>query len=185
VAGIPSREPWFALPLGEWLGEGRAEPEALAVCRPPACAPGLAVAVLHLSGPDAEAAARVLGRPEPLARALAAPRDKLPKGKAPVAMVASVTPFVAEGARGFTLALSRRDGSRPAFGAALGRPFGPDIKVVLVIGEDAAAVEDAARRAARENLGRAEARSNGSARPSRIERESPEGSGVVSRGLSL
>ncbi|HEX2136138.1 MAG TPA: hypothetical protein VHG30_09585 [Microvirga sp.] len=45
------------------------------------------------------------------------------------------------------------DGSRPALGAALGRRSGPDLRVVLVIGREAEAVETTARRVAREHLG--------------------------------
>ena len=53
VRGVPTDAPWFALPLGEWLGEDRAEPEAVAACRPPECRPGLVVSVVRISGPDA------------------------------------------------------------------------------------------------------------------------------------
>src|SRR3712207_49644 len=78
VQGVPVGEPWFALPLGEWLGEGRAEPEAMAACRPPACGPGLAVSVVRVSRTDAAVAERLLADPAPLARALEATRDGKP-----------------------------------------------------------------------------------------------------------
>lgn len=149
VQGVPAEAPWFALPLGEWLGEGRAEPEAIAACRPPDCGPGLAVSVVRMSGEDAAAAARILADPGPLAQALQAPRSGKPSRTA-----AALTPLQEGSATGFAITLARRDGARrTAYGAALGQRSGEDLRVVLVIGEDASAVQDTARRVARRHLG--------------------------------
>jgi hypothetical protein len=149
VEGVPVEAPWAALPLRAWLAENRAEPEALALCRPPDCGPGLAVAVVRVSGAEREAAEAVLQHPDRLARALEGPGGKT----RPVATVASATPIREADATGFVLSLGRRDGSKPpAFGAALGRRHGGDLRIVLAIGEDAGHVEAAARRVARQHL---------------------------------
>ena len=65
-------------------------------------------------------------------------RSRAPAGRpAPVATVASATPIREADATGFVLSLGRRDGSKPpAFGAALGRRQGGDLRIVLAIGED-------------------------------------------------
>lgn len=149
VRGVPTDAPWFALPLNDWLDEDRAKPEAVAICRPPECGPGLVVSVVRVTGPDAAIAEGLLADPGPLARALQAPRS----GKPARTMVA-LRPLSEGATSGFAITLARRDGGRrPAYGAALGRPQGDGLELVLVIGEEAAAVEDAARRVARQHLG--------------------------------
>ena len=145
VEGVPSGAPWEALPLRKWLAEDRAEPQALSFCAPPACAPGLAVGVVRLKGWDADVTRALLQDPERLARALrsSAGRDK------PVETAISVkrlnsTPYI-----GFTIGLApRNDGKPPAYGAALGRPSGESLDVVLVIGNDPASVQETVRRVA-------------------------------------
>jgi hypothetical protein len=159
VEGVPFSDPWLVLPLNEWLAEERAEPEAIALCRPPVCGPGLVVAVVRLTGAEADRAEAVLRDPARLAKALGAPRDPRPRFPAR----ASAKRLDAGRARGFTVALARADGSRAAYGAAVGQRSGADLSVAIVIGEDPGSVEETARRVAREHLG----------------------SGVVTRGVSL
>jgi hypothetical protein len=150
VEGVPPGAPWAALPLRSFLAEDRAEPEAMAICRPPECSPGLAVAVVRLRGRAAEEAEAVLRQPDRLARALEEPGGKARK----VQSSATVSPVDEEGYRGFALTLGRRDGSkRPAYGEALGRRIGAELRVVLVIGESPESVDATARRVAREHLG--------------------------------
>jgi hypothetical protein len=149
VRGVPAAEPWLVLPLQEWLAEERTEPEAVAMCRPPECAPGLAVGVVRLAGPEADAAEAALRSPEKLGRSLSLPK----RAGSPAGTVATAARLKAGPAEGFLLALRRPDGSRPAHGAALGRRSGPDLRVVLVIGREVEAVETTARRVAREHLG--------------------------------
>jgi hypothetical protein len=149
VHGLPAHEAWAALPLREWLNDGRGEPEAIAVCSPPECGPPLAVGVMRLTGVDAATAEALLRNPEPLARAL---RDRA-AGKRPVLTEVAVKPLQDSPYQGFTIRLGRRDNARhPAFGAALGRRAGADLHIVLVIGEDAATVEMTARNVAAEHL---------------------------------
>jgi hypothetical protein len=149
VLGVPHEEPWLVLPLKTWFAEDRAEPEAIALCHPPICGPGLVVGVVRLTGHQARVAEASLREPGILVRALSTPKDP----KAPVRTAASSRSMEEGASRGFALTLQRRDGSRPAHGAALGQRFGPDLRLVLVIGEEAQAVEATARRVAREHLG--------------------------------
>jgi hypothetical protein len=149
VEGVPVGESWVALPLRSWLAEGRAEPQAVAICRPPDCGPGLVVSVLHLAGEDARTAGALLRNPEPLARAL-----EKPKPTSTVRTLAAVERLRAGRDRGFLLRLERADGGkRPAFGAALGREVEGALRLVFVVGDDGAAVEETVRRVAAEHLG--------------------------------
>ncbi len=75
VEGVPFTEPWLVLPLNRWLAEDRAEPEAMAVCRPPVCGPGLVVGVVRLVGREAEIGDAVLSDPGKLVRALVTPKE--------------------------------------------------------------------------------------------------------------
>jgi len=149
VRGVPFEEPWLVLPLRSWLAENRAEPEAIALCRPPVCGPGLVVGVVRLSGREADLAEGALRSPERLARALSTPKDP----KSTVQTAATAKPLVAGASRGLTLTLQRRDGTHPAYGAVLAHRFGADLRMVLVIGEDPDSVENTARRVAREHMG--------------------------------
>ena len=137
------------LPLRRWLAEDRADPEAIAVCRPPVCGPGLVVGVVRLTGREADRTEAALADPQKLARALSIPKDP----KAAIRAQAAAKRLEAGPARGFALALQRSDGSRPAHGAVLGQRFGPDLRLVMVIGEEAETVETTARRVARDHLG--------------------------------
>jgi hypothetical protein len=148
--GVPPGEPWFALPLKRWLAEDRAEPEALAVCRRPECGPAMVVSVLRVTGPDADIAEAVLGRPERLRAAL----EDMKGRKSKVRSVAQVRRIEDGAFQGFALSLGRADGERrPAHAAALGRRAGAGLRLVLVIGEDEDAVEAAVRRVAAQHLG--------------------------------
>lgn len=132
VEGVPPGAPWAALPLRKWLAENRAEPVAMAFCAPPECQPGLAVGVIRLTGRDAEVADGVLKDPERLARAL---RAKASRAR-PVKTLISVEKLAEGPLSGFTIALTPADESKaPAYGAALGRRDGADLRLVLVIGE--------------------------------------------------
>jgi hypothetical protein len=125
----------------------------MAICRPPVCGPGLVVGVVRLAGREADAAVAILRDPGRLARSLSIPKPSKPRDSTPAARTTASATHLEEGAaRGFALTLRRPDGSRPAYGAVLGQRVGPDPRLVLVIGEEFAAVEDAARRVAREHL---------------------------------
>lgn len=150
VAGLPPGEPWGALPLRKWLAEDRAEPVALSFCAPPECRPGLAAGVIRLTGKDAEITRALLEDPERLARALRSPagRDK------PVRAQVSIEHLKDEPYEGFAITLAPADGGkRPAYGAALGKPEGDSLMVVLVIGEDPETVHETVRRVAERELG--------------------------------
>lgn len=160
VEGVPSGDPWAALPLKRWIGEGRIAPEAVAGCWTADCPSRLAVGVFRASGEEAEALARVLADPERLARVLRNPpppragpaRARKPEARVPIEV--SAAPLAEGAARGFLVTLARRDGSRPpVHGAAFGARDADGLGVVIAVGERADAVERAARRAARGHLG--------------------------------
>lgn len=143
VEGVPPGPPWEALPLRKWLAEDRAEPQAISLCSPPECRPGLAVAVVLLKGKDAEATDRVLRKPAVLAQALRSAKTTV-----------SAAALQEGPSYGFTISLSpQKGGKTPAYGAVLGQRAGEDLMVVLVIGDAADAVEATARRVARAELG--------------------------------
>ncbi len=145
VAGLPPGAPWEALPLRKWLAEDRAEPEALSFCAPPECRPGLAAIVVRLSGKDAEITDGVLKDPERLARALRSPAGRTK----PVKTMVSVEPMKEAAAYGFAISLAPADeGKVPAYGAALGRRVGEDLRLVLVVGEAPDAVQSTVREVA-------------------------------------
>jgi hypothetical protein len=154
ILGLADAGSWQSLPLRRWLAEDRAEPEALAICRPPECGPGMAVVVVLTRGRDADRAEAVLKQPEALARALEDMRDrKRRNAKAPVRTVAAVERLRSQDLQGFLLFLDREDGARPAYGAALGRRTRDGLRVVLAIGESREAVQATAVRVAAEHLG--------------------------------
>ena len=155
IAGIPAMGPWTTLPLRNWLAEDRGEPEAMAACFSAECPQRLAVGVFRLAGPEARAAEAVLADPERLARHLRRPaaeastgREAL-KARRTVRTVARARPLSAGGHQGFALTMGRVDGAeRSAHAAALGIPSGDALRVVLVVGDDPAAVEATARQVA-------------------------------------
>ncbi|MBL0407483.1 hypothetical protein JKG68_26560 [Microvirga aerilata] len=150
VAGVPPGAPWDALPLRKWLAEDRAEPVALSFCAPPECSPGLAVGVVRLTGRDAQVTEAILADPERLARALRSPAGR----QKPVRTRIAVERLTGAPYPGFAIDLAPSDGARrPAYGAALGRREGETLSVVLVIGEDAQAVQETARQVAARELG--------------------------------
>jgi hypothetical protein len=100
------------------------------------------VVVVRLAGRDAEITDSILKDPERLARAL-----RSPAGRAkPVKTTVSVEPMKENAAYGFAISLAPADeGKAPAYGAALGRREGADLRVVLAIGEDPASVQTSVR----------------------------------------
>jgi hypothetical protein len=162
--GVPVAPPYTALPLRSWLAEDRIEPTAIVACASDECPQRLAVGVFRASGGEADVLAATLRDPQALARALRQPkllspairratRKASPKPRVATAVEARL--FDDGDASGFMLALSRADGEgRPAYGAALGRRSGETLEVVLVVGDDEAAVAATAIRVAREDFAR-------------------------------
>jgi hypothetical protein len=149
VEGVPPGAPWEALPLRKWLAEDRIEPEAMAFCAPPECRPGLVVSVVRLTGKDADITDAILKDPERLAQAL---RSSVDKTK-PITTLVSVQRLEESASYGFSITLTPTKGMKsPAYGSALGRRFEGDLRLVLVIGEDAKAVQATALQVASREL---------------------------------
>ncbi len=148
IAGLDGGQPWVRLPVDSWVTEGGIQPLAIAGCFAPGCAPQAAVGLFRAQGGEAERLARAADDPQRLARALLdgkpGPRRL---GTAPKAQVATAAERLTEGRwRGFSLHLSRKDGSRGAHAAILTSSAGGALTVVMVI----AAAPDAAIRLARD-----------------------------------
>ncbi|KAA2241264.1 hypothetical protein [Salinarimonas soli] len=142
LEGVPEGEGWVAFPLRGWLAEGRGRPEAMVACLSAACPHRLAVALITLSGDDAATTAQVLRDPERLGRYLRG-RDRADTDprRAAIRTQVAVRALREEGLPGFAITLSRADGARPpAYGGAVGRIEGDELRVVLAAGDDEAAV---------------------------------------------
>jgi len=162
--GMPTEAPYTALPLRSWLAEDRIEPTAVVACASEECPQRIAVGVFRASGREADGLAATLRDPQALARALRAQKPlapaarKLAAGTRPkprVKTAVEAQPFEDRDASGFTLRIGRADGEgRPAYGAALGRRSGEILEVVLVVGDDEAAVAATAVSVARADFSR-------------------------------
>ena len=148
IPGLDNAQPWVLLPVDSWVTDGGIQPIAIAGCFAPACAPEAAVGLFRAQGAEAERLARVAEDPQRLARALLeAKLHPRRLGTAPKAQVATSAERLAEGRwRGFSLHLSRKDGTRGADAAVLTSSAGGTLTVVMVI----AAAPDAAIRLARD-----------------------------------
>jgi hypothetical protein len=108
------------------------------------------VSVIRLKGRDAQITEALLKDPERLARALRSPVDR----SKPVKSTITVERLRNAPYSGFAITLAPPEGGNPpAYGAALGRSFGEDLEVVLVIGQSAEVVEQTVREVAARELG--------------------------------
>jgi hypothetical protein len=162
--GMPTEAPYTALPLRSWLAEDRVEPTAVVACASEECPQRIAVGVFRASGREADGLAATLKDPQALARALRAQKPISPaapksaagtRPKPRVETAVEARPFEDRDTSGFTLRIGRADGEgRPAYGAALGRRSGEILEVVLVVGDDEAAVAATAVSVARADFTR-------------------------------
>lgn len=130
-------EVWLALPLGAWLGplDGAGEPETIVACIGPQCPARLAAGIFRLTGEAARRAERDLRDSRALVARVASAPEAEATGEA----------FAHAGLTGFTLTIAARsDRTRAIHAAALGRREGADLRVALVLGDDAAVVRAAA-----------------------------------------
>lgn len=177
VEGLPTRgepaaqedgNPWVFVPVGAWITRDTVTPVSVGMCDGAACPMPVAVAVVEARGAEAQRLALTLNRPSDLAGRLAEGNRRR------IALVAAANRTVAAeiAARrlprkvavstralrhrrfsGFSLAMHRQeDGGRAAHAAVLGRQRGRALRVVVVVGPNAAQVESAARAAAEANL---------------------------------
>lgn len=152
VEGVPIDSEWLVLPLRSWAAIEHGEPEAIAACLGPPCAERMMVSVVRLRGERAREARAVLADPGRLARGLVemARADDNPR-RADVETRIAAEHFTAEGLSGFVVALEGEGArSRSAFGGALAREDGGDLRVAFVLGDSRATVEGALRQLAAE-----------------------------------
>ncbi|WP_372421594.1 hypothetical protein [Salinarimonas chemoclinalis] len=151
VAGLPDETGWLVLPLDRWSALDRGEPEGIAACIDAACPDRLMVSVLRLRGEAAREARAVLADPRRLADFLAA-RDRADESEARRAVTTRVEtrPLAIDGLRGFSISLVASGTGRTAHGATLARDEGGELRLALVVGDDAAAVDAALRQVAAE-----------------------------------
>ncbi|MGP9820606.1 hypothetical protein ACTZWW_11370 [Salinarimonas sp. NSM] len=152
VAGLPDETGWLVLPLDRWSALDRGEPEGIAACLDADCPDRLMVSVLRLRGEAAQEARAVLADPQRLAAFLAA-RDRADESEARRAVTTRVEtrPLAIEGLDGFAVSLTAPATGRTAHGATLAREEqGGELRLALVVGDDAAAVEAALRQVAAE-----------------------------------
>lgn len=150
VEGVPSDAEWLVLPLRSWAAIEHGEPEAVAACLGPPCAERMKVSILRLRGDQARDARAVLADPSRLARGLSelARADDNPR-RADVATRISAERFTADGLSGFVIALEGEGArTRSAFGGALAREEGADLRVAFVVGDSREGVEGALRQIA-------------------------------------
>lgn len=151
VAGLPDETGWLVLPVEDWAANERGEPEGLAACLASSCADRLMVSVVTLRGEAAEEARAVLADPRRLAAFLVA-RDRADENEARRAGTVRVEtrPLAIAGLEGFAVTLAGESTGRIAHGATLAREEGRALRLALVVGDDAAAVEAALRQVAGE-----------------------------------
>ncbi|MGJ3264259.1 MAG: hypothetical protein ACFE0R_13585 [Salinarimonas sp.] len=151
VAGLPDEDGWLVLPVQDWAAVDRGEPEGIAACLAADCPDRLMVSVLRLRGEAAQEARAVLADPSLLATFLAA-RDRADESDARRGVETRVEtrPLTIGGLAGFTVTMGAEATGRVAHGATLARDEGGDLRLALVVGDDAAAVEAALRQVAAE-----------------------------------
>ncbi|WP_156917684.1 hypothetical protein [Salinarimonas rosea] len=151
VAGLPDETGWLVLPVDDWSALDRGEPEGVAACLDADCPDRLMVSVLRLRGEAAQEARAVLADPRRLATYLAE-RDRADTNDARRAVTTQVETrrLAIEGLDGFAVSLAAAATGRSAHGATLAREEGDELRIALVVGDDAAAVEAALRQVAAE-----------------------------------
>ncbi|WP_188910264.1 hypothetical protein [Salinarimonas ramus] len=151
VAGLPDEGGWLVLPVQNWAAVERGEPEGVAACLTDECPERLMVSVLRLRGEAAAEVRAVLADPQRLARFIAE-RDRTDENEERRGIETRIEtrPLAVGGLRGFAVTIGAAATGRVAHGATLAREEGREVRLALVVGDDAAAVEAALRQVAEE-----------------------------------
>lgn len=151
LQGLAPDQPWLFLPVGVWVTEGEIEARAVAGCLAPTCTVQAGVGLFEARGRAARQIAALIARPDDLAREVVRGRGPgVARSRAPSEV--AVERIRETGHDGLAVRISRRDGSRAAYGIVLAAARPGSTTVLVVI----APTPEGARRIAREtapNLG--------------------------------
>jgi hypothetical protein len=172
VAAVPAPDtPWIFAPANGWITRDTVTPVSVGACAAAACPQKVAVAVIAVRGAEARTLQRSLGNPSGLVTRLVEGNRRrialvtqaqrgVPRALAarriPQRVTARTAGFRHRNLTGFTLEMRRiaagRSQARPAHAAVLARSQAGALKLVIVIGETAGAVQTTARAVADANL---------------------------------
>lgn len=141
VGGVPSGDPWSAMPLRGWLLRDGIVAEAVTGCFTPDCPQQVAVGLFRATGAQADQLARLIEAPEPLAWSLrdAPPRPGTTAPRPATSFEIDRAPV--RGLPGFQLAMIRADGMRkPVYVRVAGRRERDVLRFLMVFGADRDAV---------------------------------------------
>jgi hypothetical protein len=151
VEGIPTTEPWSALPLRGWMTNDGIRAEAITACFAADCPQKIAVASLIAEGKSAVELARLLTNPAPLVKAISTGRT-LPRRPAPKPLLATHELIRLGAFSGFLITIRTRDGkARAAYAMALGSPMGQELHILMLVGQDRDALLHSAQQATAAN----------------------------------
>lgn len=135
IAGLSSDAPWVPLPVSAWVTDERIEVRSIEACFDPGCPERAAIGLFRARGREAETLSRAAADPAQLVRYLTGQGRQMRRNAKRPQAVAAAERVVAGAWTGFSLRLSRPDGSRPAHAVALLRRSGDALTVVLVVVE--------------------------------------------------
>jgi hypothetical protein len=143
---------FIALPVRAWLLRDDVRPVTMAGCLVEPCSARVGVAVFDMTGNAARDIERAVAEPERV-RADVMRRDREDRtANRAGAIAVQVERMTFDGARGFSIRLSKADGSRAAHGVALTRAQGERTRVVISVADEAPLALSAARQVASAHL---------------------------------
>jgi hypothetical protein len=148
-AGLDQADDFIALPVRAWLLRNDVRAITVAGCLVEPCTARVGVGVFEMTGAAASDIARAVADPERVrADILRRDREDRNPQRRSVETSVAVASVTIDGARGFTIRLSRSDGSRSAHGIALTRAGNSGTRVILAVADEASLALSAARQVA-------------------------------------
>ncbi|MBV9077971.1 MAG: hypothetical protein JO048_10855 [Methylobacteriaceae bacterium] len=146
VPGLPADERWTPLPVDSWVTEGAVRPLAVSACFASACPEPAAIGLFLAEGQAGRSLSEALASPDRVLELLAGrAASERRRAKPPPRLLRSAEPLRAGAYSGELVRATRRDGSGAAILAALTRPAGDGVFVLLIVAPN----EDRVRRLAR------------------------------------
>ena len=155
TAALPSTAGWTRLPLESWVVEGGITAQSITACRPPDCAPAVAVGIFRATGAEAGLLEAALADPAGFERGLgrlATERRAKRRDRRNLGSRAAVAAWHGGGLKGLRITLTRDDDGRAAHGIVLARRGSEGVRAAVIAGESEAAVTEAAEGLARSGL---------------------------------